>query len=69
LQRAVPEKVVFVGIGGDFAGLLAVADPIKKSTPEAIEQLHRLGVRIIMLTGDNERSVRTMTLHVLSRSH
>jgi Cu+-exporting ATPase len=48
--------VVFVGIGGNLAGLLAVADPIKESTPEAIEQLHRMGLIIIMLTGDNERT-------------
>jgi Cu+-exporting ATPase len=48
--------VMFVGIGGNFAGLLAVADPIKASTPEAIEQLHKLGLKILMLTGDNERT-------------
>ena len=52
--------VVFVGIGGNFAGILAVADPIKESTPEAIEQLHRLGLRIIMLTGDNERTANAV---------
>jgi Cu+-exporting ATPase len=48
--------VIFAGIGGNLAGILAVADPIKAGTPEAIEQLHRLGLKIIMLTGDNERT-------------
>jgi len=52
--------VIFVGINGNFAGLLAVADPIKASTPEAIDQLHRLGLKIIMLTGDNERTARAV---------
>ena len=40
------------------AGIIAVADPIKESTPGAIEQLHKLGLKIIMLTGDNERTAR-----------
>jgi P-type Cu+ transporter len=55
LQRE-GHTVIFAGLGGNFAGLLAVADPIKVATPEAIEQLHRLGLKIIMLTGDNERT-------------
>lgn len=48
--------VMFVAVGGSFAGLLAVADPIKESTPEAIQTLHHLGLKVIMLTGDNERT-------------
>ncbi len=52
--------VIYVGIDGNLAGLLAVADPIKASSPEAIEQLHRLGLKIIMLTGDNERTARAV---------
>jgi Cu+-exporting ATPase len=51
-------SVVFVAVDGRAAGLIAVADPIKESTPHAIEQLHRLGLKIIMLTGDNERTAR-----------
>jgi Cu+-exporting ATPase len=47
------QTVFFVGIDGAIAGLLAVTDPIKQSTPAAIEALHRLGIRIVMLTGDN----------------
>jgi Cu+-exporting ATPase len=45
--------VVFVAIDGRPAGLLGVADPIKGSTREAIDALHRDGVRVVMLTGDN----------------
>ena len=45
---------MFVGIAGKIGGLLAVADPIKKTTPEAIQQLHAEGMRIVMLTGDNK---------------
>ncbi|MFL6570080.1 MAG: HAD-IC family P-type ATPase, partial [Chthoniobacterales bacterium] len=38
------------------AGIIAVSDPVKHSTPGAIEHLHQLGLKIIMLTGDNERT-------------
>jgi Cu+-exporting ATPase len=41
-------------INGQAAGVLVVLRPIKKSTPEAIAQLHRLGLKVIMLTGDND---------------
>ncbi|MBA3608014.1 MAG: heavy metal translocating P-type ATPase [Chthoniobacterales bacterium] len=50
--------VVFVAVDGQAAGIIAVSDPIKESTPGAIEQLHQLGLKIIMLTGDNERTAR-----------
>jgi len=46
------ESTVFVAIDGRVAGLLSVADPVKDSTPEAVELLHRERVRIVMLTGD-----------------
>jgi len=52
--------VVFVAIDGDAAGFIAVADPIKETTPAAIQHLHRLGIKIIMLTGDNERTARSV---------
>ena len=47
------KTVMFVAVDGVVVGLLGVADPIKESTPEAIRQLHREGMRIVMLTGDN----------------
>lgn len=52
--------VIYVGIAGRYAGLLALADPIKPTTPGAIEELHRLGVKIIMMTGDNRRTAETV---------
>ena len=48
--------VMFVVIDGALAGLLAVADPIKKTTPDALARLREDGLRIVMLTGDNERT-------------
>jgi len=47
------QTVMWVAIEGQAAGLLGVADPVKESTPEAIRALHAMGIRIIMLTGDN----------------
>ena len=47
------ETVMFVAVDGRAAGLLAVADPIKPSTPEAIRLLHSEGLRLVMLTGDS----------------
>ena len=55
LQRQ-GHTVIWVAVEGDPAGLLAVSDPIKASTPEAIENLHRAGLKIIMLTGDNKET-------------
>ena len=48
--------VLFVAIDGKPAGILAVADPIKATTPDAIRDLHALGVKVVMLTGDNRRT-------------
>jgi Cu+-exporting ATPase len=45
--------VMFIAVDGKASGLLAVADPIKDTTPEAVRQLHADGLRIVMLTGDN----------------
>jgi Cu+-exporting ATPase len=45
-----------VAIDGKYAGTLSVADPIKESTPAAIRELKKQGIRIVMLTGDNQRT-------------
>lgn len=50
------KTAMFVAIDGKPAGILAVADPIKATTPEAIRQLHDLGLKLVMLTGDNRRT-------------
>ncbi|MGH9240616.1 MAG: heavy metal translocating P-type ATPase [Vicinamibacterales bacterium] len=47
------QTVMFVAIDGALAGLIGVADPIKETTPEAIQQLHQEGLRIVMITGDS----------------
>ncbi len=47
---------VFVAVEGRPAGLLVIMDPIKATTPEAIRELHALGIRLVMLTGDNART-------------
>jgi len=59
LQRE-GQTVIFVAIDGRAAGVIAVADPIKQTTPAAIDHLHQLGIKIVMLTGDNERTARTV---------
>lgn len=51
-------SVVFVAVDDRTAGIIALGDPIKRSTPGAIEHLHQLGLKIMMLTGDNERTAR-----------
>lgn len=47
------ETVLFVAAAGRPAGLIAVADPVKVSTPQAVDDLKRAGLRLIMVTGDN----------------
>ncbi len=54
------KTVLFVALNGKSAGLLAVADPIKDSTPEAIALLHELGVKLVMATGDNQRTAQAV---------
>ncbi len=51
---------MFVVIGGELAGIVAVADPIKETTPEALKELHKQGLKIVMVTGDNERVAKTV---------
>ena len=58
--QAAGATVIFAAIDGKAAGLLSVADPIKPSTPEAIAELHRLGLEVVMLTGDNEATAQAV---------
>lgn len=48
--------VIFVAVDGQAGGILAVADPIKETTPSTIKQLQKQGIHIVMLTGDNRRT-------------
>jgi Cu+-exporting ATPase len=54
------KTAIFVAIDGKHAGILAVADPIKSTTAQAIKELHSLGLKLIMLTGDNRRTAATV---------
>jgi Cu+-exporting ATPase len=54
------ETVMFVVLEGAVAGLVSVADPVKDTTPAALKALHELGFRIIMATGDNERTAKAI---------
>ena len=54
--QAEGNTVVHAAVDGKAAGILAIADPIKATTPEAISEIHRLGLRAVMLTGDNQRT-------------
>ena len=58
--RAGGQTVMFVAIDGRAAGLIGVADPIKDTTPEAIQALHREGIRVVMLTGDNRTTAEAV---------
>jgi Cu+-exporting ATPase len=58
--RADGQTVMFLAVDGQLAGLIAVADPIKPSTPEAITLLHAEGLRVIMLTGDSRTTAQAV---------
>lgn len=54
------QTVMFVAVDGRAAGLLGVADPIKASTPEALELLRAEGLRVVMLTGDSRTTAEAV---------
>jgi Cu+-exporting ATPase len=56
--------VMFVAVDGRTAGLVGVADPIKPTTHEAIEALHREGIKVVMLTGDNRTTAEAVAKSV-----
>ncbi|MBA3446966.1 MAG: heavy metal translocating P-type ATPase, partial [Pseudaminobacter sp.] len=58
--RAEGKTAMFVAVDNRLAGIVAVADPIKATTLEAIRALHESGLKIIMATGDNERTARAV---------
>ena len=56
------QTVIFATVNGELAGLLSVEDPIKQTSVEAIEQLHREGIRIVMLTGDSQTTAQAVAM-------
>lgn len=55
---------LYGAVDGRLAAMIAVADPVKSSTPEAIAALHRLGLRVAMITGDNRRTAEAIARQV-----
>jgi len=64
--RAEGASVIYLAVDGRLAGLLAVHDPIKDSTPGAIDTLHQAGIRIVMATGDGPTTAKAVAqrLHI-----
>jgi Cu+-exporting ATPase len=58
------QTVMFVAVEGRPAGLLGVADPIKESTPEALSRFRDMGLRVVMLTGDNRTTAEAVAKRV-----
>ncbi len=59
-MRQAGETAMFLSIGGKAAGLIGVADPVKGTTRDAINELHREGIRVVMLTGDNRTTAQAV---------
>jgi Cu+-exporting ATPase len=55
---------MFVAADGRLAGVLAVADPVKPESKEAVGAMHRLGLEVVMITGDNRRTAEAVARHV-----
>ncbi|ARQ01069.1 heavy metal translocating P-type ATPase [Pseudorhodoplanes sinuspersici] len=58
--RALGATAIFVSVDGKAAGVIAIADPVKESTPQALAALKAEGLRIVMLTGDNWTTARAV---------
>jgi Cu+-exporting ATPase len=59
-MRADAQTVMFLAVDGELAGLIGVSDPIKESTPLAVAGLQREGLRVVMLTGDNQTTAQAV---------
>ncbi len=58
------KTVVFVSVGSDFVGIIAIADKVKDNAKEAIQQLHKLGMKTAMITGDNKKTAQAIAKRV-----
>jgi heavy metal translocating P-type ATPase len=61
--------VIFVAVGGVLEGVIGMADEVKKTAPRAVSALHALGLRVIMMTGDNERAAASVAAAVGLREY
>ena len=55
---------MYMAIDGDLAGVIAVADTLKANSKKAVEALHKLGIEVVMLTGDNEKTAQAIAKEV-----
>ena len=55
---------MFIGIDGSLAGIIAVADTVKENSAKAVSALHKMGIEVVMLTGDNERTAKAIAKQV-----
>ncbi len=58
------KTAVYTAIDGKLAGVIAVADTVKDHSKAAVDQLHRLGIKVVMITGDNQRTAEAIAAHV-----
>jgi P-type Cu+ transporter len=58
--QAEGQTTVFVALDARIAGVLGIADPIKESTPEALKELHRMEIEVLMLTGDHQLTAESV---------
>ena len=58
------KTAMLIAIAGNLAGVVAVADTVKETSKEAIDRMHQLGLEVIMLTGDNERTADAIAKQV-----
>jgi Cu+-exporting ATPase len=63
-MRSDGQGVMFTAIDGQLAGLIAVADPVKENAGEAVAALRREGIRVVMLTGDNQRTAEAVARRI-----
>src|SRR5690606_18972331 len=54
------KTAMLIAVNGEYSGTIAVADTIKETAPEAIKQLKAMGIEVVMLTGDNERTAQAI---------
>lgn len=58
------KTLMYMAIDGDLAGVIAVADTLKANSKKAVEALHKLGIEVVMLTGDNEKTAQAIAKEV-----
>ncbi|MDP2965183.1 MAG: heavy metal translocating P-type ATPase [Pelolinea sp.] len=58
------KTTVLVAINGEVAGAIGIADTVKPGSVEAIEQLHKMGIKVVMLTGDNQQTAQAIARQV-----